>query len=185
MALTEFSQFDVALKLTARVVLPSGYNPGGTSNSNRIFSVGGWERVRSLQASSDPDPEPAAIVTKEVTIGGGGTTDLDLTDAPIIGAVDGSGNPTDGEDLTDSKLMACFFSTLRSSGTNAAAVTVLPHATNGYALWGSGNEVDIPADSTIGFFVENSSLPAVSSTAKVIQFSGTSGDKVRVILVFE
>lgn len=188
MALAEFTLLQVALSLKGRVALPTGYNPGGSANSNRTVSIDGWGIARSYDYAATPSPAPTTLITRDVTIGGGGTTDIDLSTAPIVGAVDGDGEPYDREDLTTGgtkKLLACFFSTHRTTGTNAALVTIKPHGTDGYPLWGSGNEVDLLPNAAICMECTNSGNQAVNSTNKVIQFAGTAADKIRVILVFQ
>lgn len=188
MALTTFNLLNLVAKIEAQVTLPASHNPGAVNAAHRLTQVSGWGVSRSLRAD-DPnrDPDPVAIVARELTIASGEAT-IDLTAAPIIGAESG-GAPAATEDLTGKNLIAAFFSTERASGDNAAPIVVKAHATNGYDLFGVDSAtpgfIDVPPGAACVFIFNTAARDPVAAADKIIHFEGTDGDTIRVILVFE
>lgn len=183
MALDTFSLLNIVAKLDAKVVLPASYAGGAAEDADRVVNIKGWGVNTVLRSTASPSPAPVAILAKEYTIASSEAT-IDLTAAPITGAESG-GAPAATEDLTGKNLIACLFSTVRSSGTNAATITVKAHATNGYDLFGASGLVILPADSVVLLSVKTGGRDAVGASDKIIHLTGTDGDKIRVILVFE
>lgn len=169
------------LKAVLTIVLPAGYAGSAASGASyRTLTLDDF----GLDAVLDGDntPTPTAVVAGSYTIGAGDTT-IDLTsDAPVMGAVDGSGLPEASEDLTGKKLQAVIVETPTA---NAAAVTVKPAAANGYALWGATNEVDFLPHTNLMMVCQDSDQPAVAAGAKDIVLSGTQNDVINLILVFQ
>lgn len=180
MSLKSFTNFQVALKSVSQVVLPDSFVPGSKSDENQTVTVNDFAVSESLTSSSTP--VPAEILSDSVTIDGTGSHEIDLTDAAIVGAVDGSGDPAATEDLTGSQL---FYIEIHTGSANAGVLTVGPSVSNGYTLFGTGNSIDIPPNSHVNFYVKSSDLPAVSSTVKAITFAGTTGDTFDVVMTFE
>jgi hypothetical protein len=183
MALDTFTLLEIVMKLDARLVLPESYAGGSGSDANRVIRITGWGKNTSLRSDSSPSPAPVAIIAKEYTLASSEAT-IDLTAAPIVGAESG-GVPAATEDLTGKNLIAWHFSTRRSSGTNAAAIIVKPHATNGYDLFGASGQVTVSIDGDEIGCCKTGSRDPVAATDKIIHLTGTTGDKIRVILVFE
>ena len=106
-------------------------------------------------------------------------TDFDLTAAPPARDV------AETVDMTGKKLVA--WSILADSG-NAGNITIKPHpTTNPYNLFGaSGLLVLGPGRHAMSALTsgEAAETDAVSGTAKSVRVSGTSGDSVKIILVF-
>lgn len=178
----------VSVKLTAFIrnmislVLPAGYSPGSSIASYRTVTIDDYGLEQTFD--SDNSPEPTAVVADELTIGAGDTT-IDLTsDAPVVGAVDGNGDPAASEDLTDYRM---FFIQVETPSANTGNVTVKPAAANGYDLWGASNTqgVEFPPGTNLAFVNAGSDLPAVAAAAKDIVFSGTQDDVVRYSFAFE
>lgn len=102
------------------------------------------------------------------TIGGGGTVDIDLTNFPSSQSnIDGTGK----------KLQLLVVNNIA-----AASINVAPGATNAYAPFGSGNDVDIGAGNKMAW-TYNDNLPDISSTVKNIRIIGTAGHVVEVTIV--
>lgn len=99
------------------------------------------------------------------TIGGGGTVDIDLT------ALLSSQTAIDG---TGKKLQLFVINNIA-----AASVNVAQGATNPYLLFGSGNDVDVPAGAKLAFYVPET-LADISGTVKNIRLTGTVGHVVEV-----
>jgi hypothetical protein len=183
MALDTFTWLKTVISVTAKVVLPSSYNPG-SADSQRFVTVGEeWKFSETLRADNSPSPAPVAILAKELTLASSEAT-IDLTAAAIQGAESG-GAPAASEDLTGKNLIAVFLSTERASGTNAGAITAKAHTTNGYDLFGASGLVVMPPGAVLGFRCETAGRDPVGATDKIIHFTGTTGDTIRVILVFE
>ena len=66
------------------------------------------------------------------------------------------------------------------SGNNP--ITIGEGATNGYPIWGAGNDLIVPADSEQGMKF-NETLPDVSATDKTIDVSGTGSETFDVGIV--
>lgn len=151
--------------------------PSAANQAQRTVNTGGNDLSQTLTATSTPAVTKPPI-SRKITLGGS-PTDLDLT------AIQGLAIPagaTRSIDMTGAKLVAAVF---RAADANVGAVTVGLSGSNDYAPFGAGNEIDIPK----GLQIDISSriaaqLPAVSSTAKIIRLSGTSGDIIYVDLYF-
>lgn len=182
--LSAFTSFQVIIASDALMVLPSGYNPSNNDAAANSIRANAWQRTEILVSSSTPVPKE--FLSLDLTIDGTLSYELDLSDAPIVGAEDGSGNPTDGEDLDGHKLFYAEFSTIRDSGANAGNITVKPSASNGYEIFGASNEIDIPPDTHVVFYNKASSLGDISNAGdRLITFEGAENDKIRVKLCFE
>jgi hypothetical protein len=180
MGLKAFTSLAITLKSLSQIVLPDKYVPGAAANQQQTVYVNDFA-VEDALGSGD-SPEPAEICVLEETIDGTGSYNLDLTDAPIIGAVDGSGDPTATEDLTDKKL--CYIE-IHAGASNSGVITVGPGSSNGYDLFGSGNEVEVPAGAHLVLYVTGSDLDAVGATDATIDFTGAEDDTFDAVLVFE
>jgi len=182
MGLKSFTSLQIALKSISQVVLPDTYVRGSKSDQDQSVYVNDYA-VQSTFASGD-SPTPAEVLTEEITLDGTGSYDIDLTAAKIVGAVDVSGDPAASEDLTAKKL--CYLE-LHSGSSNAGDITVKPGSSNGYTLFGSAitQGVKVPPYSHLALLVQASGLAAISATVKVINVSGTTGDTLNLIAVFE
>ena len=182
MGLKSFTSLQVTQNSVSQVVLPDAFVPGAKNDEDQTVYVNDY----SIQASygSDDTPTPAEILVAEITIDGTGTEDIDLTAAAIVGAVDGSGNPAATEDLTGKKL--CYLE-LHSGTSNAGDITVAPNGTNGYTLFGAAitQGIKLHADKHEQRFIRSSGADAVSATKKIVTITGTAGDTLNLVMVFE
>ena len=168
--------------------LPQVYAPTAYATSR---DIGGVSAVWSFSElfNSNNSPEPTQVITLDETLGGS-DFELDLSAAPIVGAVDGSGDPAATEDLDGLRLMAWHFTTRRVDGvSNAAAIVMKPKAdATGYQLLGTGiaDGVNLGVDMDDTEICKSSGKQLVDNAGRrVVSFSGTSGDKFRGILVFQ
>jgi len=182
MGLKSFTSLQVILKSISQVVLPDSYVPGSKSDQDQSVYVNDYA-VQSTFAAGDT-PTPAEILTEEITIDGTGSYDIDLTAAKIVGAVDVSGDPAATEDLTGKKL--CYLE-LHSGSANAGDITVKPGVSNGYPLFGASitQGVKVVPYAHLAMLIQASGLAAISATTKIITISGTTGDTLNIIAVFE
>lgn len=137
----------------------------GAVTQQLTYSGFNLARFDLLPASTIPVDRPSY---KTYTIGGGGTVDIDLT------ALAGS---QDAIDATGKKVQLAFF----VSREGNAVVTVGPGASNGYALFGAGNEVDFYSHADrpgVLLVFQPEGLPDVSGSAKIITLTGTAGQEV-------
>lgn len=180
--LAEFTLLNVNVAVDAICALPAGYAPAAKDNASRSVQLNQLQTFDQL----DPDstPAPGQVISKTIVFDAGEFVEIDLTDAPIVGAVDADGEPADGEDITGARAFLVQLCTCRESGVNAGPVTVLEGTSNGYAIFGSGNEVEVPPDSRLLFYVKTESLPLVSGTAKTIRFEGAEDDRIEVLIAF-
>lgn len=135
------------------------------------FTYNGFNVARTNFTSAST-PVVDRVSYQTYAIGGGGTTDIDLT------ALLSSQNAIDG---TGKKVQAIL---VKSKAGNDM-VTVGPGASNAYAPWGASNEVDIYATASLaGFAVayQPEGLPDISGSAKNIRITGTAGDEVDIAI---
>lgn len=168
----------IGLVQSGEITLPSGYAPAAASADDRQVTLNDYDREVALDG--DTTPAPTAVVAKEITIPAGGTETIDLTVAPVVGAVDVDGEPADNEDLTSKKLFAIV---LETPSTNSGAITVAP-GTNGYDLFGASGQMTIQKDAHVIHLVESETMDAVGASDKAIDFTGAQGDEIRVLLYF-
>ena len=101
------------------------------------------------------------------TIGGGGTVDIDLVAlASSQGTIVGTGL----------KLQLFVLNNIA-----AGSVNVAQGATNPYPLFGSGNDVDVPAGAKLAFYAPET-LADVAAGVRNIRLTGTVGHVVEVAL---
>tara|TARA_R100000808_G_scaffold20286_1_gene43941 strand:+ start:10032 stop:10565 length:534 start_codon:yes stop_codon:yes gene_type:complete len=160
------------------VVLPTDHFPGVDQDEQRTIHSTKYGLDQILRTGSTPSPTEALVVA--ITLGASPYS-FDLESAPIIGA-DSSGSPAATEDLTGNKL---FHFEAEAPSTNNGNITIDPTVTNGYTLFGAGNDLVLPPNSKIGFTCLGSNQAVVSSTVKAIDVSGTNGDKCNIIIGFE
>jgi len=182
MGLKSFTNLQVTMKSSSQVVLPDSYVPGSKADENQTVYVNDFSVQDSLK--SGDTPEPVEVLSQTVTIPAGGSYEIDLTAAKIVGAVDGNGDPDASEDLTGKKLM---YIEVHARAANTAVINVAPSAADGYELFGSGNAdgIDVPPDGHFAFYVKESSLDDAGASDHGITFSGTEDDICDVVMVFE
>ena len=165
------------LALSGSEVFSAAEAPTGASAAQRTIAVTGADLSTTLDASSTPKVESPPIV-RRVTISG--TTTIDLTAAAGVALPLAASRTVDA---TGKKLVAMRLS---CPATNSGAVNVAPGASNGYALLGSGNDVDVRPGETLIAITSGvaSGKPAVSSTVKNIDITGTTNDVILVELYF-
>jgi hypothetical protein len=167
----------VNLRINGQEVHDAADVPSAANQAQRTVNTGGNDLSQTLSSTSAPSITKPPI-SRKVTIGGS-PTDLDLT--AIQGLTIPSG-ATRTLDMTGAKLVAAVF---RAADANTGAVTVGPSGSNDYALFGSGNDIEVPKGLQINISSRIAAqLPAVSGTAKIIRLSGTSGDIIYVDLYF-
>lgn len=174
--------------LSAQVRLPVSYAEP-TANDDRTVNGIGSPWARQTQFNSQTTPAPVEVLPFDVTLGGS-PHEIDMASAKIVGAESAS-EPASAEDMNGNKVFCILVDTNRDSGTNTGDIVVKPKAdATGYKVYGDDGGTDgrivLPPKSLNLFLVENSGLPdVVTAGVRVIQFSGTSGDKVRGVIVFE
>lgn len=125
--------------------------------------------------NSSSTPAVGGAVSLKLTMATGVPYALDLTAAPQIGG-------EDPVDLTGEKLIGMV---VQTPNGNTSTVEIRPHATtNGYDLFGTGSGIHIPKDSTQSMVDKVATRDAVDSSNKVIEFAGTTGDTIEVVLLF-
>lgn len=167
----------VDLSLTASEAFTSQEAPTGLTQADRTVVIRGADVSTVIDATTTPKIEASPIV-RTITISG--TTTIDLTAAAGV-VIPASASRT--IDASTKKLIAFRFS---CPTTNQAAVNVAPGSADPYAIFGSGNDVDVRPGWTIPGVLNgaNPSHAAVSSTAKNIDITGTTGDKITIELYF-
>lgn len=168
---------DLSLRANGREVFTTVEHPS-SSEAARTLKNGQNNVSKTLGPSTTPAIEKSPI-SRTLTIAGGGTT-IDLTAAAVL-ALPSSATRT--ADMTGKKLIAAVF---RGDDDNAAVVNVAPGASNGYAMFGAGNDIDVkPGETIVKFFsAVASSCPAVAGGAKNIDIAGTNGDVLYFDLYF-
>ena len=110
---------------------------------------------------------------QEYTLDGAGEAVIDLTDIEAL------------QDNIDGTGMKVNFVRVKNKSTNSGTLTIGPAAANGYDLWGSGVDLDVPVGSEVSQSF-NEKLADISCVSGVggyrIQLAGTAGDVIRVEL---
>jgi hypothetical protein len=164
---------DYSLGMTGVETLDAAQMPSATNASDRDLNHNKFNFNGQLDGTTTP--AVTKIVTEDVTLGASPHA-IDLTAAPL------SVNRV--ESLTGLKLVGWQ---IKAYDTNTGPITVDPTVTNGYAMYGAGNDRVLQiGEIDSGQIVEGvvSGKPAVSGTAKAIEISGTLGDKLRYIMYF-
>lgn len=164
------------LRWAAQIVLPASYNPAAASADSRRTTIDNWDLAATLSGI-------VAILSKEYTIDGTGTFDIDLSAAPIIGA-ESSGVPAATESLAGKRMVGFM---LQTPAANADDITVAPGASNGYELFGGSiaDGIKLTPNDQWSRITQNASLPTVdASTRKIITVTGTEDDVIRVLMCF-
>lgn len=148
----------------------------------RQFSDYNTELVLHGNTGSYPEiGGPAADLS--LVIGGGGTTDIDLTAAPQANDIART------KDFTGKRLVALIYYCPR---TNVAAITLGGHGGNAYGLYGTTTKPTFyPGESGIKIFGDRdqasaftSPMPAVAAGAKDLQAAGTATDVMKLMAIF-
>lgn len=181
MGLKSFTSLQITMRSLAQVVLPDIYVPGARSDSDRTVNVN--DNAVQATLTGDTTPAPTEIMVQEVTIGAGGSEDIDLTAAPIIGALSG-GAPAASETL-NTKILT--YLEIHTDADNAAAVTIAPGSSNGFPLFGASiaDGVKLPADGHLAQYVASGDGAVVGASAKIVNVAGTEDDVVTILMVFE
>ena len=182
MGLKEFTSLQIVIKSIAQLVLPDTYVPGANTNQDQTVFINEYAVNDTLD--EDSTPAPTELLVQEITIDGTLSEDIDLTAADIIGAVDGSGDPTKTEDLTGAKL---FYIEAHAGTGNAGDITIAPGSSNGYDLFGSSiaDGIKLPPGGHFSMYCVGSDLDDVGATDKIITISGAEDDTLNIILGFE
>jgi hypothetical protein len=186
MALAEYTLLSIHLSAVSTVALPEKYADAARDNASRTVSLDDLNLNEQLAAAAGADPAPAEVLSRDLTFDGTGFVEFDLTDAEIVGAVDGNGEPVTKEDMTGKKGMLIYLSTCRGDGTlNSGPVIIKPGASNGYSLFGAGNEVELPPETFLCLYTKSGDLPVISATERILRLEGAAGDQVRIKLVLQ
>lgn len=151
------------------------------SAAGRRRAFGAYSVVGEL-LNADSFPSPTLPpVDLSVTLGASATT-FDLTAAPAAEDNDITVN------LNGGKLVAII---IKCPSDNTGDITIAPGASNGHALFGSGNELDIRPGQVMNLAFVNSrdeefvaGTQEVDSTHKTVTISGAEGDVLECLAVF-
>lgn len=131
------------------------------ANSNVIHN--GFDAIKVLGAGTTP---PLSMVSYQIYALSSGSATIDLT------ALDGVNDVN--QDGTGLKVQ-----TLIVYNPSANVITIAPGASNGYALFGSGNSIDVEPGARMQFFF-NDKTPDVAAGVKEIDLSGTDTDTIQL-----
>lgn len=167
---------DVSVRMNSTEVFTEVEAPGASNASERTIRQTSYGVSKTLNATSVP-PITSTPSVKTLTMTGSAVT-LDLSAAVALAMPP---TATRAVDFSTKKIVAFQ---IKPRGDNVAAVTVAPGGSNPYLLFGSGNEVDLLPGQELACFFNGvaSTLPTVGGSAKNIDFTGTSGDKVDVLI---
>jgi hypothetical protein len=167
----------VNLALNGQEAFTAAEAPTGATVASRTVQVTGSNVSATLDSTTTPKVEISPVI-RRITISG--TTTIDLTAAAGLSLPVAASRTIDA---TGKKLVAWSIS---CPITNAGVVNVAPGASNGYALFGSGNDIDISPGETVKGVINGvaSGKPAVSASAKNIDITGTNNDVVLIELYF-
>ena len=162
-ASVSISSVSVVNSITTRETLTSIASTGAvvTSNSfNPTPTTLGPTATATLPAVTKYVAEAVA----QASGGGAKTASIDLT------ACNGT---TGVVDLTGLKVQMMR---LTAAAANTGIVTIQPAASNGYAIFGAANDLDIPAGGSITVTFGLDKLADVAAGARLIELVGTSLD---------
>lgn len=167
---------EVSLSFTSVEILTALEAPSAKTDSERTIRQSAMATKLTLNGTSLPAvTQPASVQTLTMT---GSAVQVDLT------ALAGLAMPptaTRTLDLTGAKIIAFHF---RPRSSNVGAITVAPGAATPYPLFGTAHPITLQPGQEIGcaFSGVASTLPAVSPTVKRIDFTGTMGDLIDVLI---
>lgn len=166
-------QVSFQLLATLKATISEAKLPNVSAADRQVTVKNANLATTTLDSSTTPALEGA--VSLNLTMATGTPYALDLTAAPQLGG-------EDAVDLTAKKLIGMI---VQTPNGNTSTVEIRPHSTtNAYDLFGSGAGIQVPKDSTMAFLDQVATRDAVDSSNKVIEFSGTTGDTIEVVLVF-
>ncbi len=152
------------MSLTATEVLetnvPAAQNPTVVHNGFNLAGI-------TLNASTTPAITKPSFRTYQLTAG---TVTIDLT------ALLGTNNLS--QDCTGLKVQALII----HNPAGNATMNVAPGASNGYALFGTSNDIEITAGGYVQAYLPEG-LPDVASGAKNITITGTGTQEIHVGLL--
>ena len=109
-----------------------------------------------------------------LTMATGVPYELNLTAAPQPGG-------ESAIDLTGEKLIGIA---IAAAAANTDPITIEPNATNGYDLWLDGGGVQFPPGANCLDYYSVPTHADVGASDRVIDFDGTDGDEITVLLFF-
>ena len=157
----------------------AAYSPAspadGVSNVRRFNAYNQLNKI--LDGSTTPIAD--TVVDLSFALSGGTTKTWDLTAAPD------AKNTAATVDLSGKKLVAMLITA--PTDNNAAGITIVPGASNGYdILGGSSDRLTIYPGQTVCLFQLGAAAnwDAVAAGDKTIDFTGTDGDEIDILAVF-
>jgi len=164
----------IDLKLTGKEVFSSAEAPWAKNENQRTLNSANKNNRAVLDDSSTTPQLALAPCVQTVTVGGAGSTSVDLTSLPGLVLPDDATRTIDG---TGYKIVAARFKT---PSDNAGNITIKPGLTNAYELFGTSNEVDIPPGHVVVFGAIDAAAasPTIAAGVKEIEVDGTVGDTV-------
>lgn len=159
-------------KMSVTEVLAAAEAPALGTSGNELHFTG---LDKSLNYNASSTPSAGFVIDLSHTIPGGGTTDFDLTAAPLARDI------SKAVDLTGKKLVAAEI-----HNNSDAAFTIAPGASNGYEVFGTNITRTIAPGERVQFAFDgvDTDRDAVAAGDKVITIAGTTGKTCRVLLVF-
>jgi hypothetical protein len=116
----------------------------------------------------NPDSDtPVTRISQDVRVLASGTETIDLTDLP------GLQDNIDGDGLTVRGYR------IKGDTDNVGGLTIATGASNGYVLFGAGNELDIDNDGEEMAIFQDEKAP-ISATVKNLDLTGTIGDTWKI-----
>lgn len=131
--------------------------------SNASVQHSGFNGTLTLNGSSTP---PLTMVSYQVYTLSGGAATIDLT--AVLGVNDVA------QDATGLKVQ-----TMIVYNPSSNAITIAPGASNAYALFGSGNSIEVPPGGRQQFYFADGT-PDVAAGVKEIDLSGTGTDTIQI-----
>lgn len=135
-------------------------------DTTRVITHTSFNETAVLHASSTPPVNKVAEFLLTLTAGSGSIDLRSLTGT--------NGASVDGNGLKVQVIR------IKNLGENP--MTFIDGATNGYPVFGDGNPLEIPVGGHIQLY-GNDKLPDVSSTAKIVDVTGTGSQTAEVTIV--
>jgi hypothetical protein len=170
----------LSARFDIREIADSSVSPASAEGGNQLTFTQ-YSIDAALNANTFP-PIGGRVIDISKTLSGT-TADIDLTAAPLAADV------SQTVDLTGAKLVGLILRTNKAN--NPAGLTFGPQGGNGYALWGASKTLVLYRGKFhLEFYFDplgvslSLDTPVVGGSAKDLRFTGTSGDIVKGLAIF-
>jgi hypothetical protein len=159
----------LSVTFNSQVLVSETFTGGYVNPSANTITLNGLSETITLNGGTTPAVTVQSEFQQALTAG---AATIDLTTLPGL---------TSQETVNGNGLTVQFLK-LRNLATNANSITIVKGASNGYALLGSAMSITLAPGQSLTLN-GNAATPAISSTAKTLDLTGTGSQILEVVVV--